>query len=171
MKRPSRPSIPIPRQVAALFRDKWLCRYCGRPVIFAPALKYLGQFVKSQGFDKSLAYYDMRYSRYASPLLEDLGLAIDHVDAFVKGGSNDLDNLVTACSPCNAQKSAGTSKDHLRRHPRRLIRSKHGEPTRWDGLASYFIVVGRANPKALTAQELKWFTALEGYLKEHAIDE
>ena len=33
-------------------------------------------------------------------------LHIDHVTAVVAGGSNDIDNLVTACAPCNLGKGA-----------------------------------------------------------------
>lgn len=32
-------------------------------------------------------------------------LHVDHIDPVAKGGGNDIDNLVTACQPCNAGKS------------------------------------------------------------------
>lgn len=168
MTKRSRPTIPLATQVAVLFRDRWMCRWCGRPVIFAPALKYLAAFVKSRGFDGPLAYYDERYRRDASPLLDELGLAIDHVVAFAKGGEHGEANFVTACSKCNARKGDRDAADHAKLHPARPVRSKHGEPTHWDGLASYFMVVGRANPRALTPHERKWLAALESHVKTHA---
>jgi len=31
-------------QVQVFRLDGWICRWCGRPVIFAPAMKYLQEF-------------------------------------------------------------------------------------------------------------------------------
>jgi hypothetical protein len=162
--KPSRQPVDVATQVAVLYRSNWLCHWCGRPVIFAPALKYLGQFVESRGFSGSLAYYDVRYRRDASPLLDELGLAIDHVEAYSKGGEHGEANFVAACSRCNALKGDRSAAEFAADHPKRTVRSTHGEPKRWDGLASYFIVVGRANEGALTAQERKWLHALEAHL-------
>ena len=72
-KKPSRQPIEIATQ-AVLYRSNWLCHWCGRPVIFAPALKYLGQFVESRGFSRFARLHDVRYRRDASPLLDGLGL-------------------------------------------------------------------------------------------------
>jgi HNH endonuclease len=33
-------------------------------------------------------------------------LHVDHIDAVARGGKNNMDNLVTACEPCNLGKSA-----------------------------------------------------------------
>lgn len=33
-------------------------------------------------------------------------LHVDHIDAVAAGGTNDIDNLITACEPCNAGKGA-----------------------------------------------------------------
>lgn len=165
----SRPPIPLATQVAVLFRDKWLCRWCGRPVIFAPALKFLEWFVGARGFEGLLAYYHERYRRDASPLLDELGLAIDHVKAFAKGGEHSEANFVTACSRCNAKKGDRDASDYATLHPRKAVRSAHGEPVQWDGLASYFVVVARENPSALTPHERKWFVAIENHLKNQSV--
>jgi hypothetical protein len=42
--------------------------------------------------------------RYCGATSEDAKLVVDHVIPVVEGGTNDLDNLVTACHPCNAGK-------------------------------------------------------------------
>src|SRR5882672_4649359 len=139
----SRPPIPLSTQVSVLYRDRWLCRWCGRPVVFAPSLKYLSTFVTEQGFAGPLAYYNLQYSRDAAPLLDELGAAIDHVHAYSRAGAHDETNFVTACSRCNAKKGSGDAESFANRHPRPLVRAKHGEPNHWDGLAAYFIVVGR----------------------------
>ena len=36
----------------------------------------------------------------------DVILEIDHIEAVANGGTNDIDNLVTSCEPCNRGKSA-----------------------------------------------------------------
>lgn len=167
MPKPSRTPIPFDTQVSVLYEGNWLCHWCGRPVIFAPALKYLGRFVESKGVAGPLAYYDVRYRRDASPLLEELGLAIDHKEALAKGGKHARSNFVIACSACNAMKGDRSVEEFEKTHQRRTIKSKHGEPVYWDGLASYFIVVGREDPNALTPQEVKWLKALEAYLHDH----
>ena len=44
--------------------------------------------------------------RYCGAHGQDVRLHVDHVEAWSKGGSNTLDNLVTACSTCNLGKGA-----------------------------------------------------------------
>lgn len=41
---------PIRKEIQAevFRRDRWLCRWCGCPVIFAPVMRYLAEFVKQQ---------------------------------------------------------------------------------------------------------------------------
>jgi 5-methylcytosine-specific restriction endonuclease McrA len=41
----------------------------------------------------------------ASPA-DGIKLTVDHVQPVIDGGSDDLENLVTACAPCNAGKAA-----------------------------------------------------------------
>lgn len=65
--------------------------------------------------------------RYCSRSAPEVELQIDHVKAVANGGSNELENLVTACAECNAGKSASdvpfvpapasTAKGGGRRHP------------------------------------------------------
>lgn len=45
-----RAKIPIAMQVQVFFRDGWMCHYCAQPTVFAPALKYLAQFIKEAGY-------------------------------------------------------------------------------------------------------------------------
>jgi hypothetical protein len=62
-----------------------LCRWCRRPVIFAPAMKYLARFMQEQGHKGLLAYWSSAYRRDASPLLDELAAAVDHVTPFSAG--------------------------------------------------------------------------------------
>ena len=46
--------------------------------------------------------------RYCGATADQVRLHVDHVIPIVKGGTNDLGNLVTACAPCNQGKAAMT---------------------------------------------------------------
>jgi hypothetical protein len=50
-------------QVSVFRRDRWLCRWCGRMVIFAPVVKYVELLVRKRGFTGALAYHDPRWRR------------------------------------------------------------------------------------------------------------
>ena len=92
-------------QIEVFRRGRWLCHWCGRPVIFAPALKYLERFARSTGFSGPLAYHHAHWTRRDAPLLDYMGAVIDHREAHSKGGNDATDNLITACCKCNALKS------------------------------------------------------------------
>ena len=92
-------------QVAVFRRSSWLCRWCGRPVIFAPAMKYLQQEAMKAGF-KDLAYWRPAYHRQGAPLLDELAGVIDHFTPFSTGGPCKEENLVSACNRCNMCKNA-----------------------------------------------------------------
>jgi hypothetical protein len=133
-------------------------------VLFGPALKFLKRYVVAEGMPQSLAYHNEQYSRDAAPLLDELGSAIDHLEAYSKGGAHDSSNFVTACSRCNAKKGTSDATGFAKRNPRPKVRAKNGEPTRWDGFAAYFVVEGRRSPGSLTLRERNWLKALEEYL-------
>jgi hypothetical protein len=44
--------------------------------------------------------------QYCGAYAPDVVLVVDHIIAVALGGSNDLDNLITACETCNQGKSA-----------------------------------------------------------------
>jgi HNH endonuclease len=135
-KRPSR-KMSRKLQAEVFTRDHWLCRWCKRPVIFAPALKYLQSELERAGFS-DLAYSRFAYDRRGAPLLDELSAVIDHVQAFSSGGSGAAENLATACNKCNMRKSSADPSDWERKHLK-PIKARHGEPTAWDGLSSLFL--------------------------------
>lgn len=47
---------------------------------------------------------EMSGGRCAYCLASDRKLSVDHVTALAAGGTNDPDNLVMACKPCNSRK-------------------------------------------------------------------
>jgi hypothetical protein len=128
--------------------------------VFPPALKYIERLVRARGHARPLAYYHPNWRRDAAPLLDELGASVDHIEAYAKGGSNEPENLATICAKCNVQKGKLTAQEHLKRHPLKKVKGKHGEPAHWDGLASLFVLLVNENPKLASASERAWAQAL-----------
>jgi hypothetical protein len=129
--------------------------------VFAPALKFLALFARTQGHQGRLAYHDPRWRRDRAPLLDHMAAVVDHIDAFSRGGLHDPANFVTACNKCNARKGnvvAGTFRDAA---PARKVRGKYGEPEHWDGFSTLFVVLARAD-EGLSISEKGWLRALQG---------
>ena len=84
------PRLPIPKelQLRVFRRDKWLCRWCDRPVIFGVAMRLLDREMKNADWKGKPAYYHARGTRDGAPLLDELWAVVDHVNAFVLGGLN-----------------------------------------------------------------------------------
>ena len=148
-------------QVQVFRRDRWLCRWCGCPVIFAPTLRYLAEFVKQEGFDAPLPYYNRNWRRRDAPLLDYLGAVIDHVEAHSGGGASDIANLATACNKCNGRKSNARAEEFSKRHPLIPVKGKYGDPLDWDGLSTLFMILVAKNKKSATSTELAWFRVLK----------
>lgn len=148
-------------QLSIFRRDNWLCRWCAKPVIFAPAMKLLEIELRTSGFDMPLAYYHTHWTRATAPLLDELGVVLDHVTAFSVGGKSEEENLVTACAKCNGRKSAAPLENWNQRVIRKPIKGKYGEPQAWDGLSGAFIVLAERYPHKLTAGERAWLKAMK----------
>lgn len=148
-------------QVAVLFRDRWLCHLCRRPVVLHLALKCLRDFVALRCPGIPLAYWHGNWRRDAAPLLDELGASIDHVKAFAHGGAHDVSNFAAVCARCNARKGARLREDYLAEARPWRVKGKHGEPVTWDGLSSLFLALARDRPEALSATEKRWLAAIE----------
>jgi 5-methylcytosine-specific restriction endonuclease McrA len=155
------PHVKPDVQVRVFQRDKWLCRYCGKPVIFPPSMKFLQQYVKNRLPDANLAYWSFTYRRDASPLLDELAVVVDHVHAFSAGGGIEESNLATACNKCNMRKSNMGETEFRKKNPLRPIKSAHGEPVYWDGFSTLFLVLGVEHLLELTRSERAWYDALK----------
>jgi 5-methylcytosine-specific restriction endonuclease McrA len=155
-----------PRTAAEVFtRDRWACRWCTYPVVFAPALKYLQEDVRRRGGNVPLAYYHFDFARLYAPLLNDLAAIVDHVQAGSRAGPNDLGNLVTACNRCNMLKrdldEAAWRKLIEEFRTLRSLQNRTDEmPTDWDGFSTVFLLALRDDRSAATSSELEWFEAL-----------
>jgi 5-methylcytosine-specific restriction endonuclease McrA len=147
-------------QVQVFRRDRWLCRWCGCPVIFAPTLRYIAEFVKQEGVGIPLAYYNRNWRRRDAPLLDHAGAVIDHVEAHSGGGASVISNLATACNKCNGRKSASSVEVFTKRRPRIPVKGKYGDPLNWDGLSTLFLVLIAKSPGPATSTERAWLRAL-----------
>lgn len=163
-KKRRRTAVPYVVQVQVFYRDGWLCRWCHRPVVFAPAFRLIKELVQDHGYSNRLAYFHKNWSRADAPLLDHLGAVIDHVEAHSKGGAHDESNFVVSCNKCNARKNSRDAKEFKKDHPDRPVCGKHGEPKHWDGLVSLFLMLAEQGI-ALTAVERQWEMALRAYLR------
>ena len=156
-----RSSIPYSVQVEVFFRDGWLCSHCRRPTIFHLALKQLSEVIGPDFPELTLAYWNPQWRRDAAPLLDELAASVDHVQAFSKGGAHDISNFATICARCNARKSNRSSAEHMAANKPWVVRGLHGEPAKWDGLASVFVYFARRSKRSLTATERGWLRELD----------
>lgn len=107
-----------------LTRDGFRCRFCGTRVIVSEArkafIKALPEVVRWDGTNKG-----------SHSGLAVLAASIDHLVPFQRGGSNDLDNLVTTCNPCQYGRVHYLLNEEDLEDPRKY------PPIidRWDGLA------------------------------------
>jgi 5-methylcytosine-specific restriction endonuclease McrA len=147
-------------QIAIFRRDGWLCCWCKRPVIFAPVMKYLERELDQSGVHPRVAYHHAHWTRDGAPLLDELGAVIDHIEAQSKGGSDDKENLATACNKCNALKSASAHEKFSSKLKIKPVKGKYGEPKNWDGLSNIFVMLANRNLTILTESERKWLRAL-----------
>jgi 5-methylcytosine-specific restriction endonuclease McrA len=163
MERQDRSRKPLSKaeQFAIFERDGWLCCWCKKPVIFGPVMKLLEADVRSRGQSGSLAYYHAHWTRDGSPLLDELGAVLDHIEAFSKGGLDSEGNLITACNKCNGRKSAAAADKWASVQRNKPIKGKYGEPQHWDGLVSTFVVLAERHPSTLTAGERDWLRAIK----------
>jgi 5-methylcytosine-specific restriction endonuclease McrA len=163
-----RPSIPYSVQVEVFFRDGWLCSHCRRPTIFHLALKQLSEVVGAEFPELALAYWNPQWRRDAAPLLDELAASVDHIQAYSKGGAHDTSNFATICARCNARKSNRSSEEHLAVNKPWVVHGIHGEPSKWDGLASVFVYFARRCERSLTATEQGWLREFERRLSAAA---
>ena len=157
-RRRSQPSKDV--QVAVFRRDHWLCRWCKKPVVFAPAMKYLQRELENSGYS-NLAYWRLAYTRRDAPLLDELSAVVDHFEAFATGGLDSIENFVTACNRCNMRKSTSDPAKWEREHPIKPIKGRYGEPENWDGLSTVFVFFAERDPAMLAASEKQWLQALK----------
>jgi len=155
----TRPPLSKRLQLQVFRRDRWMCRWCNRPVIFGPVMRLIERAARIATKDP-LSYYHPHWTRADAPLLDDLGAVLDHIEAFSAGGATAEDNLVTSCCKCNVRKNSAPLERWAKRPKHKPVRGKYGEPQYWDGLIALFVALARRDPNNLTASERQWLNLL-----------
>jgi len=116
--------MPSPSEKMLLhLRDGHHCRFCGIPVIRQEIRKLLTTL-----YPHSAHWGASNASRH--PTLHAMQAQYDHLLPHSRGGTNDLDNLVITCSPCNYGRGHYTLEEMGLSDPRLRVPIR----TSWDGL-------------------------------------
>ena len=75
-------------------RDGFHCRFCGIPVIRKDVRVFL-----NERYPDALPWGRTNLSQHAA--FQAMWLQYDHLLAHARGGTNDLENIVITCAPCN----------------------------------------------------------------------
>ncbi len=147
---PRRPSLPRRTVVQVLRRDRFHCRYCNGQTILHPISRLLGTL-----FPEAYSYHPNWKAGLTHPAIIARTSVVDHVIPGTQGGSwKDLDNMVTACWPCNAVKADLTLAQ--------LGWNVHQITDReWDGLTSHYRQAWELAGRPEEAYHLAWLTLLE----------
>ena len=107
-------------------RDGYHCRFCGIPVIRAE----IRQAIKKV-YPEALPWGAKNPEQHAA--FQAMWLQYDHLLPHARGGSNDLENILITCAPCNYGRWNKTFEEVGLRDPRAR------EPVRstWDGLERF----------------------------------
>jgi 5-methylcytosine-specific restriction endonuclease McrA len=115
--------MPTAAMTAEVFgRDGFRCRYCQRPVVTRKVLRRLQSLVGAEW----LPLGPTDEQAHGAVLVH--SAVVDHVFPHQLGGRTSLENLVTACYPCNFAKAQFTLEEMGMEGPRPPL------VDRWDGL-------------------------------------
>jgi hypothetical protein len=131
-------------------RDHFICRYCGGKTILTPVMELLAVLYPDIfPFESDAWRGGVTHPAFAarSPM-------VDHVTPGAWHGDWKLmDNLVTACNPCNSIKADFTLKQ--------LGWEKLPiEDSDWDGLTGHYKALWRAAGEPNPSRHHSWFEAL-----------
>lgn len=110
-------------------RDGFRCVYCGRRAVPRCVLVAL-----SDVFPGQIAYHPNYARGKIHPVFWALAPEMDHVLAHSRGGANDLGNLATLHTACNARKSDSLSTDLP-------VLERPAQAGGWDGLVGLYPAV------------------------------
>lgn len=119
--------MPNTAEKAALHqRDGYHCRFCGLPLVRAEVRKRISLL-----YPEALTWGRTNLSQHAA--FQAMWVQYDHLLPHAKGGTNELDNLVITCAPCNFARMDWTLDEVGISNPflREPIKSD------WDGLEAF----------------------------------
>lgn len=146
---PKRPTLSRAVQGRVFRRDHFACRYCGGWLMPAPLMELIGEI-----YPDAFPFHPNWKGGQTHPAFLSRSAVIDHVVPGSAGGDwTDLENLVTACWPCNARK-ADFTLEQLRWQLREI-------PTdAWDGLVGNYPALWRLAGEPKPAYHRDWMDAL-----------
>lgn len=109
-------------------RDGYVCRYCDSPVVTGAVLKAYSRVVGADAFPTGATNRD----RHGAALV--FRATADHVRPRSGGGTDSIENLVTACWPCNYGKGSCSLESLRLDDPRERLAA--GSPA-WHGLSEH----------------------------------
>jgi hypothetical protein len=118
------PTPPEQRQLHV--RDGYHCRFCEIPVIRAEVRKRM-----MKAFPHALRWGKRNADQHAA--FQTMWAQYDHVLPYCRGGTNDLDNIVISCAPCNFGRMEYTLEEVGLLDPRLRQTVRSG----WDGLERF----------------------------------
>ena len=119
--------------------------------------------------------------RYCGQQSDAVPLVVDHMLPVVAGGTNDIENLVTACEPCNQGKAARTLEQHAPNESDRLARLQEQHEQLRAAEAARAIMQARTELDALVVDywcdvrgtdsyDTKTLRILCGFARQHGIE-
>jgi hypothetical protein len=111
---------------ALLERDGYHCRFCGIPLVRSETRSLIREC-----YPEALRWGSRNADQHAA--LQAMWLQYDHLLPHARGGTNDRDNMVVACAPCNCGRSNLTLEEVGVADPR----ARDPLPFAWDGLERF----------------------------------
>lgn len=107
-------------------RDGYNCRFCGMPVV-RPETRNL---IRAR-YPNALTWGSKEIEQHAA--FQAMWAQYDHLLPHARGGTNDLNNLVLTCAPCNFGRGGYTLQEIGVQDPRERLIIKSS----WDGLERF----------------------------------
>lgn len=133
-------------------RDGFVDRYSGRRLVFPAALRAISILLPDEFPHHPNWRMDVCHFAYY-----ELSAVVDHMTPRARGGTNDMDNLVTTSTVRNSAKANFT----LEELGWTLLSEQ--ELDKWDGLVAWFLEMARREPQLLEVSDIRgwWETARE----------
>jgi HNH endonuclease len=119
--------MPSPSRKAEVHaRDGYNCRFCGMPVVRSEVRKRI-----REAYSTAVNWGGTEILQHAA--LQAMWAQYDHIVPHSRGGSNDLDNLVLTCAPCNFGRAGYSLHEVGVSDPRDRLPMQF----QWDGLERF----------------------------------
>ena len=107
-------------------RDGYHCRFCGMPVVRSHTRKLI-----HEAYPEAVTWGDKEVQQHAA--FQAMWAQYDHLVPHARGGTNDLENLVLTCAPCNFGRAGYTLQEVAVTDPRTRLPVQ----SQWDGLERF----------------------------------